>query len=148
MHLINHIDKILNMYTQLFIILRIRNDDEATETNFQKAGTTLDASVKIYGCRVDDTLNTGYRILESLNRGEQSKQADVSGDVEEETSKQIKKGSNVSTIESNKRSLELDASETAFEADPLFHLMSRRFDEGGVKGLLLSNLVLWIVSEK
>ena len=35
----------------------------------------------------------------------------------------------------------MDASAVVFDADPLFHLMSRRFDEGGAKGLLLSNLV-------
>ena len=28
-----------------------------------------------------------------------------------------------------------------YDADPLFHVMSRKFDEGGVKGLLLANLV-------
>ena len=121
--------------------MRNRHNDETDETNFQMAGTTLDASVKIYGCRVDDTLNRGYRILESINRGEQAKPSTVDGEVDEEIPKHTKKISHVSTIESNKRSLELDASETAFEADPLFHLMSRRFDEGGVKGLLLSNLV-------
>ena len=45
-----------------------------SEMNFQKASSTLDASVKIYGYRVDDTLNMGYRILDGFNRGEQPKQ--------------------------------------------------------------------------
>ncbi|EGB01988.1 hypothetical protein AURANDRAFT_69303, partial [Aureococcus anophagefferens] len=41
--------------------------------NFTRASCTLEAgvklSVKIYSSRVDDTLNTSYRVLESLHRG-------------------------------------------------------------------------------
>ena len=102
--------------------------------NFQKASTTLDASVKIYGYRVDDTLNMGYRILDNLNRGEQTK-------TQEEQPKQSRKLGIVNTLETNLRTIQMDASDVAFDADPLFHLMSRRFDEGGAKGLLLANLV-------
>ena len=101
--------------------------------NFQKASSTLDASVKIYGYRVDDTLNMGYRILDGFNRGEQPKQ--------EDQPKQSRKLGVVNTLETNLQSIQMDASAVVFDADPLFHLMSRRFDEGGAKGLLLSNLV-------
>lgn len=94
----------------------------------------MDASIKIYGYRVDDTLNTGYRILDNLNRNEPAK-------PQEEAPKQSKKLGVVNTIESNLRSIQMDSTEITYDADPLFHLMSRRFDEGGVKGLLLSNLV-------
>lgn len=103
--------------------------------NFQKASTTLDASVKIYGYRVDDTLNMGYRILDGFNRGEQPKQ-------QEGQPKQSRKLGVVNTLETNLQSIQMDSSAVAFDADPLFHLMSRRFDEGGAKGLLLSNLVV------
>lgn len=109
-------------------------NSDSVETNFQKASTTLDASIKIYGYRVDDTLNTGYRILDSINRGEEVK-------PQAEAPKQSKKLGVVNTIETNLRSIQMDSSEMSYEADPLFHIMSRRFDEGGVKGLLLSNLV-------
>lgn len=102
--------------------------------NFQKASTTLDASVKIYGYRVDDTLNMGYRILDGFNRGEQPKQ-------QEGQPKQSRKLGVVNTLETNLQSIQMDSSAVVFDADPLFHLMSRRFDEGGAKGLLLSNLV-------
>ena len=112
----------------------LRNRD-SVETNFQKASTTLDASVKIYGYRVDDTLNTGYRILESLSTGEQSKQQQT------EAPKQSKKLGVVNTIDTNLHSIQMDSSEMTYDADPLFHVMSRKFDEGGVKGLLLANLV-------
>lgn len=105
-----------------------------SEMNFQKASSTLDASVKIYGYRVDDTLNMGYRILDGFNRGEQPKQ-------QEDQPKQSRKLGVVNTLETNLQSIQMDASAVVFDADPLFHLMSRRFDEGGAKGLLLSNLV-------
>jgi Condensin complex subunit 2 len=36
-----------------------------------KASCTLDASIKIYSYRVDDTYATSYRVLENLNRTEQ-----------------------------------------------------------------------------
>ena len=105
-----------------------------SEMNFQKASSTLDASVKIYGYRVDDTLNMGYRILDGFNRGEHPKQ-------QEDQPKQSRKLGVVNTLETNLQSIQMDASAVVFDADPLFHLMSRRFDEGGAKGLLLSNLV-------
>ncbi|RYY69879.1 hypothetical protein EON63_23210 [archaeon] len=44
--------------------------DETRTVNFQKASCTLDASVKIYSNRVDDTYASSHRILESLSRGE------------------------------------------------------------------------------
>lgn len=91
--------------------------------------------MKIYGYRVDDTLNTGYRIMDSLSRGEPAKEAT-------EAPKQSRKLGVVNTLESNESALQMDASELSFDADPLFHVMSRRFDEGGARGLLLSNLVM------
>ena len=90
--------------------------------------------MKIYGYRVDDTLNMGYRILDNFNRGEQPKQ-------QEDQPKQSRKLGVVNTLETNLQSIQMDSSAVVFDADPLFHLMSRRFDEGGAKGLLLSNLV-------
>lgn len=91
--------------------------------------------MKIYGYRVDDTLNTGYRIMDSLSRGEPAKEAT-------EAPKQSRKLGVVNTLESNESALQMDASELSFDADPLFHVMSHRFDEGGARGLLLSNLVM------
>lgn len=59
-----------------------------------------------------------------------------------EAPKQSRKLGVVNTLESNESALQMDASELSFDADPLFHVMSRRFDEGGARGLLLSNLVM------
>lgn len=120
--------------TYFYFLYQPLTSRSGDETNFQKAGTTLDASIKIYGCRVDDTLNTGYRIIDNLSRGESSK-------PQSEAPKQSKKLGVVNTLETNLASIEMDSSDLTFDADPMFHLMSRRFDEGGAKGLLLANLV-------
>ena len=47
--------------------------------NFQKASCTIEAGMKIYCSRVDDTLTTSYRVLESLHRGK-----DENADEEED----------------------------------------------------------------
>ena len=43
---------------------------DAALLNFQKASCTLDASVRIWSCRVDDTWNTSFRVLENMARGD------------------------------------------------------------------------------
>jgi len=42
--------------------------------NFQRASIALDASVKIYSIRVDDTHKTSHRILENLSRGSRGRE--------------------------------------------------------------------------
>ncbi len=44
-----------------------REQDESDTYNFQKASCTLDASIKIYSYRVDDTWNSSFKILENLS---------------------------------------------------------------------------------
>jgi condensin complex subunit 2 len=46
---------------------------EEDDTNFTKASCTLDASVKIYGYRVDDVHLTSYKVLANLNRSDNNK---------------------------------------------------------------------------
>ncbi len=46
--------------------------------NFQKASCTLDASIKIYSYRVDETIACTYRVLENLSR------TDANGDLMED----------------------------------------------------------------
>ena len=67
--LIDHMDQLIDE----------ENDRGRAQVNFQKASCTLDASIKIYSYRVDDTWSSSYRILENLNRTdqEQPKQAKV-----------------------------------------------------------------------
>jgi condensin complex subunit 2 len=52
----------------------------------------------------------------------------------------MKNRSNVQTLESNLASLNMSALDSAFQIDPLFSQMSKKFDEGGARGMLLANL--------
>ena len=111
--------------------------------NFQKASCTLDASVKIYSNRVDDTHASSHRILESLSRtytnddgeGNQRGAARVG-------SKNASSKLNIAeTIETNVDNLNAVKVESQQATDPMFHKMSKAFDAGGAKGMLMANLV-------
>eukprot|EP01035_Chromulina_nebulosa_P020477 gene20477-26567_t len=126
------------------------DSDEQKGVNFQKASCTLDASVKIYSNRVDDTYATSHRILESLSRnGTIDNEVDETNEDTDETKKPAKVGSkntsnrlNISnTIEKNVDNINTKVENESI-VDPIFHMMSKAFDEGGVKGMLLSNLRL------
>lgn len=43
---------------------------DAAMLNFQRASCTLDASIKIWACRVDDVWSSSYRVLENLSRSD------------------------------------------------------------------------------
>jgi len=48
------------------------------------------------------------------------------------------------TLESNLANINMNKLDSAYDIDPLFHKMSKKFDEGGAKGLLLANLdIAW-----
>lgn len=95
-------------------------DGGATGVNFTKASCTLDASVKIYGYRVDDVHLTSYKVLHNLNRtdaggGKKGRDADGEdgrGGVDDEDSdaedgaggrsrRQKRGGGTADTLESN-----------------------------------------------
>ncbi len=90
----------------------------ATGVNFTKASCTLDASVKIYGYRVDDVHLTSYKVLHNLNRtdagggkkgrdadGEDGGMDDDDSDAEDgaggRTRRQKRGGGTADTLESN-----------------------------------------------
>ncbi len=124
--------------------------DESKGVNFQKASCTLDASVKIYSNRVDDTYSTSHRVLESLSRNNNEIDANILG---EETVphrvKPVKVGTKSSstrlniaqTIEKNPEAINAVKLEHDYAFDPMFHKISKAFDEGGSKGMLLYNMV-------
>lgn len=138
-------------------------DKSGKGVNFQKASCTIDASIKIYSNRVDDTWNTSYRILENLNRNDNGSSRinndmyddgdndddDVNNNGEQNNqaikkSRKTKSKTISSTIEKNLQNINLSSSDMAGaspSADPMFHKMSQVFDEGGAKGMLLTNLV-------
>jgi condensin complex subunit 2 len=120
--------------------------------NFQKASCTLDASIKIYSHRVDDTWSTSFRILENLSRNNQG--SDENEGEEGETKGTARLGSKsvstrlnlTCTIEKNISNLNEEKLDTEYIADPLFHKMSQAFDEGGAMGMLMANLVNFIIN--
>lgn len=114
--------------------------------NFQKASVKLDASVKIYSARVDDTHTNSYRILENLNRSGQSDPDGSGSDTSKATSAAGDKAmsnklSIAKTLEKSPDSLNAPPA-AELQVDPSFHKMSSLFDEGGAEGMLLYNLAL------
>eukprot|EP00804_Cyclotella_cryptica_P029136 CCRYP_005303-RA/>CCRYP_005303-RA protein AED:0.19 eAED:0.19 QI:109/1/1/1/1/1/3/410/885 len=132
---------------------KFKPKDERGRVNFTKASCTLDASVKIYSYRVDDVHLSSYRVLANLNRTDNKKGNDAAeeGEVEAITEGELgvksvnrrknteRKGA-VDTIETNLANINMSKLDSAYDIDPLFHKMSKAFDEGGAKGLLLGNL--------
>lgn len=89
--LIENMDKVVAMNSE------DADTDDPSRVNFAKASCTLDASVKIYGYRVDDVHLSSYKVLANLNRTDNTKPTsedgdDVSGDdIEESQASQSKK---------------------------------------------------------
>ncbi|KAK1945693.1 Condensin complex subunit 2 [Phytophthora citrophthora] len=141
LHLIDHMEDILDSSKK-----NATDGDADDDTyNFQKASCTLDASIKIYSYRVDDTWNSSYKILENLSRTEQKhggEDAASDGEGATKTARKTRK-THARTIEKNLNNINLKAYDTECEADPLFHKMSQSFDEGGAKGMLLANLSVY-----
>lgn len=134
----------------------VRNEDSATpsssaprrtstETNFQLAGVTLDAGVKIYCSRVDSVHSNAYRVLGGLSRTA----AGAYRDTEETNSDEDEAGGEKkrkhrprgdATLVSNMATITVRKLEADLVIDPLFQKMSEAFDDGGAKGMLTNNL--------
>eukprot|EP00903_Cladosiphon_okamuranus_P021173 g19447.t2 len=129
LHLIDFMDK---------VIMDEGGQMGGSKVNFQKASCTLDASVKIYSHRVDATHMMGYSLLENLNRTDNDKPENGSGATPGSSERSTRLG----VHETLKKGDQLNQSETdrAFKIDPMFHKMSKIFDEAGSKGMLLNNL--------
>lgn len=154
--LIENLDKVLEYdedNVEENVSENIRSDsatnDKERGVNFTKASCTLDASVKIYSYRVDDAHLTSYKVLANLNRTESAnsttntyteKQQDDDDVTKNPTKKSEKPRIGTETIESNLSNINMNKLDSAYDIDPLFHKMSKKFDEGGAKGLLLANL--------
>jgi len=110
--------------------------------NFQKASCTLDASVKIYSNRVDDTHGSSIRILQSLSRtyADDDGEGQARGAAEVGSKNKSNKLNIAETIEKDVDNINAPKVETLQAADPMFHKMSKAFDDGGAKGMLMTNL--------
>jgi len=119
------------------------------ETNFQQASCALDAGAKIYASRVDNVHSNALKVLGGLGRTEQIDEGDdMDEDVDPtDTPKaktRTKKVSSANVIEANLDNINLKKDANSFTVDPMFHIMSAKFDEGGARGLLMHNLhVSW-----
>ena len=124
------------------------------ETNFQQASCALDAGAKIYASRVDNVHSNTLKVLGGLGRTDQGNdqdgenssslsEAELGVTVEDmdaddhdgdEPSKprtrKVREGANV--FETNLDNINMKSDSTAFSVDPMFHIMSAKFDEGGV----------------
>jgi len=119
------------------------------ETNFQQASCALDAGAKIYASRVDNVHSNALKVLGGLGRSEQIEEGDDMMDDEDITDTpkaktRTKKISSANVIEANLDNINLKKNSNSFTVDPMFHIMSAKFDEGGAKGMLMHNLhVSW-----
>ncbi|OIT03480.1 PREDICTED: condensin complex subunit 2 [Nicotiana attenuata] len=141
----------LGLIDHLCEIVKVEQENDS-ETNFQKASCTLEAGVKIYSMRVDSVHSEAYKVLGGINRvGKGNDQDPVVEDANAENEQeeghpreeQEKKLSPLSTLESSFDSINVKKFDAAFAVDPLYHQTSAQFDEGGAKGLLLNNLGIY-----
>ncbi|KAB7496436.1 Condensin complex subunit 2 [Armadillidium nasatum] len=108
--------------------------------NFQMASCTLDASTKIYSCRVDSVHTDTLKMAGGLGRTKDKPEGnpgDVQGDDEYENQPRGKKrvkSKKCATIESNLKNLDVAHFDLAFDVDPLFKKTATQFDEGTAGG--------------
>ncbi|XP_047336122.1 condensin complex subunit 2-like [Impatiens glandulifera] len=134
----------LNLIDHLSDVLKMEEDD-GTETNFQKASCTLEAGVQIYSMRVDYVHSEAYKVLGVINRVGRK---DEEGSKYSQGESSSNKGSDwevspLSTLQSSFEALNVKKFDVAFTVDPLYHQTSAQFDEGGAKGLLLNHLEIY-----
>ena len=116
------------------------------ESAWQKASASLDVSAKIYGYRVDSVHSETFKFLGGLNRDkkeEEEKEEKKEEEKENEDNKKenkIRRGQN--TLETNINKLNLTKYDLETEVDPLFSIMTSKFNESTAEGLLLNTIPL------
>ena len=119
-----------------------RNEESA----WQRASASLDATAKIYGYRVDSVHTETFKFLGGLNRNKKDLNAkeenDELGQDNDVSKKKEKVKRGVNTLETNIRKLNLDKYDIDSEVDPLFSVMTSKFNESTARGLLLNTIPL------
>ena len=117
------------------------------ESAWQRASASLDVSAKVYGYRVDSVHSETFQFLGGLNRnkkgGEEQKENPEEEKANEEEKKntvKIRRGQN--TLETNLNKLNLTKYDLDTEVDPLFSIMTSKFNESTASGLLLNTIPL------
>ena len=127
----------------------VKNEESA----WQKASASLDATAKIYGFRVDSVHSETFKFLGGLNRNKKELNLKDDNDNDndnndeeiievEETKKKEKIRRGVNTLETNIKKLNLSKYDIESEVDPLFSIMTSKFNESTAKGLLLNTIPL------
>ncbi|CAJ1402133.1 unnamed protein product [Effrenium voratum] len=116
-------------------------EEAEMENRFHEASCTIEASARIYACRVDCVHTDTYRVLGGLNSADvANEEEDAPGEDGKPTKKRRICG--VNTLERNEANLVQQSIEADEQSDPMFRRMAAAFDAGGAKGLLLSHLQL------
>jgi len=131
----------------------VPKEERRGSVNFQRASCTLDAGVKIYCSRVDDTWATSYRVLESLQRNREKdkdgQEAEPEDDeegpesVEDEAPKKPRKAARqaVATLASSTSLIDATAEDIIEDdGDAFFSRLSKGFDGGNARSMLLQRL--------
>ena len=121
----------------------IKNEESA----WQKASASLDATAKIYGFRVDSVHSETFKFLGGLNRNKKDLNLNQYNNDEaqeggNETKKKEKVRRGVNTLETNINKLNLSKYDIDLEVDPLFSVMTSKFNESSARGLLLNTIPL------
>lgn len=114
------------------------NEDEH---RFLEASCTIEASARIYACRVDCVHSDTYRVLGGLNSADMDEDEGKEGE-EGKGDKKRRRIIGVNTLEKNENNIVQQNIEADEQSDPSFRRMAAQFDAGGAKGLLLSHLPL------
>lgn len=115
------------------------------ESAWQRASASLDVSAKVYGYRVDSVHSETYKFLGGLNRnkkGEEQKENEEEKENEDEKKNNAKIRRGVNTLETNLNKLNLTKYDLDTEVDPLFSIMTSKFNESNANGLLLNTIPL------
>lgn len=112
---------------------------EEEEHRFHEASCTIEASARIYACRVDCVHTDTYRVLGGLNAADLGDDDGKEGEEGKNPAKR-RRICGVNTLEKNEASLIQQKIEADEESDPMFRRMAAAFDAGGAKGLLLNQL--------
>ena len=121
----------------------VKNEESA----WQKASASLDATAKIYGFRVDSVHTETFKFLGGLNRNKKElnlKEENNEDNQEEvdQTKKKEKLKRGINTLETNINKLNLSKYDIDSEVDPLFSVMTSKFNESSARGLLLNTIPL------
>jgi len=149
--MIDHMDTIVNSFmkggkvrvaddgTSRLSVGEHQPGESVEEHRFHEASCTIEASAKIYACRVDVVHNNTYKVLGGLSMQEFEDEGAVGEDGKAGSAKR-RRIVGVNTLEKNEANITQTHVDADEQNDPMFRRMAQAFDAGGAKGLLLSHL--------